>query len=137
MRRGKNADLNRRAAALTPPRIGHLIPFMTHRRCSGAVAMTVGLVTFAVLLPLFPIRAVGEEHSGDEHAVIVEIGAAGEHELSDGGTDFGPAVGLEVEPIEGWLESSWAPPGSEIAARPFGISTSHSRSLGGYRRTWS
>jgi hypothetical protein len=35
---------------------------------------------------------------------IVEAGATGERELSEGSTHFGPALGVEIEPIENWLE---------------------------------
>jgi hypothetical protein len=63
-----------------------------------------GLVAFAAMLQLTPSLVVGEERSEEERALIFEIGATGEREVSEGSTHFGPAVGLEIEPIENWLE---------------------------------
>lgn len=44
------------------------------------------------------------ERVGDESRLIVEIGGAGERDQSEGRNHFGPAVGVEIEPIENWLE---------------------------------
>lgn len=47
---------------------------------------------------------MGEERSEEEKSLLIfEAGAAGEQELSERG-NFGPAIGLEIEPIEDWLE---------------------------------
>lgn len=35
---------------------------------------------------------------------IVELGAAGDWNFLDGGSSYGPAVAVEVTPIENWLE---------------------------------
>jgi len=42
--------------------------------------------------------------SESEHIAVLEAAAALEHELGGGGTQLGPALGVEVEPIENWLE---------------------------------
>jgi hypothetical protein len=39
-----------------------------------------------------------------EPAAIVELGGAGNWNVKDGGSAFGPSVALEVTPIEKWLE---------------------------------
>ena len=53
------------------------------------------------LLPSLP-QAFAEERQGEPSALL-EIGGAGEWS-SKGTPSFGPAIGIEVEPIEGWLE---------------------------------
>lgn len=53
------------------------------------------------LLPSLP-QASAEERQGEPSALI-EVGGAGEWS-SKGTPSFGPAVGIEVEPIEEWLE---------------------------------
>jgi len=40
----------------------------------------------------------------EEPAAVFELGGAGARSLTEGQSDFGPAVGLEVTPIENWLE---------------------------------
>jgi hypothetical protein len=56
------------------------------------------------MLDFMPSPAPAAERSEEERGVIVEVGATAERELSDGSTHFGPAVGLEIEPIEDYLE---------------------------------
>jgi hypothetical protein len=40
----------------------------------------------------------------DHHGAVLELGAAVERSLQDGTSSFGPTVGIEVTPIEHWLE---------------------------------
>jgi hypothetical protein len=69
-----------------------------------SIAATALLVAMAALQPN-PSMAVDSGRSEEDHALIIEVGAAGERELSStGSTHAGPAVGLEAEPIENWLE---------------------------------
>jgi hypothetical protein len=62
------------------------------------------LVAIGAMLQLAGSRAWSQERSEEEHALVVEVGATTERELSEGSTHVGPAVGLEIEPIENWLE---------------------------------
>ena len=39
-----------------------------------------------------------------EPAAVVELGAAASRSLTDGSSSFGPAVAIEITPIENWLE---------------------------------
>jgi hypothetical protein len=41
---------------------------------------------------------------GAEHAAVLELGSAGEWELTDPASHFGPTLAVEVTPIEHWLE---------------------------------
>lgn len=79
---------------------------MSPKTCSTLCPTTLafGVLALSSVLLLSPSRASAHEPSDEEHVIVVEAGAAGEHELSDGGTYFGPALGMELEPIENWLE---------------------------------
>jgi hypothetical protein len=44
----------------------------------------------------------GEEEA--DHVAILEVGATGEREITERSSHFGPAIGIEVSPIENWLE---------------------------------
>jgi hypothetical protein len=45
-----------------------------------------------------------QEPAEDDHAAVIEVGAASEHSVSGGSSSFGAALGIEVTPIENWLE---------------------------------
>ncbi|MGA2838875.1 MAG: hypothetical protein ABSG18_01660 [Steroidobacteraceae bacterium] len=46
-----------------------------------------------------------QDHAEDDHAVVLEAGAAGERNIKGAtAANFGPALSLEVTPIEEWLE---------------------------------
>ena len=68
----------------------------------------VGLVARAlplcVLLPFAPALAATDDGEGPEHVAVLELGATGEREISESTSHAGPAVGIELEPIENWLE---------------------------------
>lgn len=62
--------------------------------------------TFAglmVILLLFGETALGKTEE-EESAAILELGAAAEHGLKGGDSNFGPTIAVEVTPIENWLE---------------------------------
>jgi hypothetical protein len=59
-------------------------------------------VTAAALLLLF--AHAGAQSVEKDPAAILEIGGAGGWSLEDGQSSFGPAVAVEVTPIENWLE---------------------------------
>lgn len=62
------------------------------------------LIPFAAAFLLAaPPEARADERPGERLAVL-EMGAAGEHESSGGANLVGPAIGLEIEPIEDRLE---------------------------------
>lgn len=79
---------------------------MSPKTCSTLclTTMAFGVLAISSVLLLSPLPASADERSDEEHMIVVEAGAAGEHDLSDGSTYFGPALGVEVEPIENWLE---------------------------------
>jgi len=51
----------------------------------------------------------------DNNAVVFEIGGAGEWDTKTSASQFGPNFGVEVTPIENWLEI-------ELSATPFQVS---------------
>jgi hypothetical protein len=63
-----------------------------------------GSFALCALLEITPAMAAPDEGTEQNHLVILELGASGEREISEGTSHIGPAVGLEIEPIENWLE---------------------------------
>jgi hypothetical protein len=61
------------------------------------------LVTLGVLVAV-PYHAAGEERAETDHSFTLEFGPAGERNLNDRTSNFGGSVGVEVTPIEEWLE---------------------------------
>lgn len=59
--------------------------------------------TLATVL-LWPRIDAAQEITEDDHAAVVEVGTAGEHNTPGGSSSFGAALGIEVTPIENWLE---------------------------------
>lgn len=56
-------------------------------------------------LLLIATAVVHAHESGDQdHAVVLEFGAAGEKPITGGASNFGGTLGAEVTPIENWLE---------------------------------
>jgi len=63
------------------------------------------LYCFASLLILLLYVGHAFAQSDDkEPAAVVELGGAASRSLTDGGSSFGPAVAVELTPIENWLE---------------------------------
>ena len=59
----------------------------------------------AVIVALLAHSATAAAQTGDRPAIAVaELGAAAEQSLTGGGSAAGPAVAVEVTPIENWLE---------------------------------
>lgn len=65
--------------------------------------MTNRLAAWALTAWLVLLAATAQAEDKEPSAVL-EIGGAGEWELRDGGSRFGPAAAIEVTPIENWLE---------------------------------
>jgi len=63
-----------------------------------------GSLALCTLLEVVPAIAATDEGTEQDHLVILELGASGEREISEHTSHIGPAVGLEIEPIENWLE---------------------------------
>ena len=62
-----------------------------------------------ILFTLFATAAlsrvgIAQESTEDDHGIVFEAGAAGEHGIHGGGSNFGPNLAAEVTPIENWLE---------------------------------
>jgi hypothetical protein len=74
----------------------------------------LAMLLLGATLKLSP-AAAGEDEADHGHAVVLELGVNIERELSEHGSQLGPTVGIEAEPIEDWLEIE------------FGASTSRSR----------
>jgi hypothetical protein len=72
--------------------------------CKVTFATALGSFTFCALLEVGPAIAATDEGAEQDHLVIFELGASGEREISEHTSHIGPAVGLEIEPIENWLE---------------------------------
>ncbi len=53
---------------------------------------------------LLSLTALARHAFGAEHVAVLELGGAGEWELSDRGSHYGPTLAVEVTPIERWLE---------------------------------
>jgi hypothetical protein len=66
--------------------------------------MRAHALMLCTLLESASALAAGDESAAQDHVAILELGAAAEREISEHASDIGPAVGVEVEPIENWLE---------------------------------
>lgn len=56
------------------------------------------------ILRIGSARAEGTESEGKDRAAILEFAATVEREISERTSHAGPAIGVEFEPIEDWLE---------------------------------
>ncbi len=72
--------------------------------CRVKFATAVGGLAPCPVLEFAPAIAATDESAEQDHLVILELGASGEREISEDTSHIGPAVGLEIEPIENWLE---------------------------------
>ena len=72
-------------------------------RYSFVTLIAAGL-TLSAPLEFGPAIAATDEAAEQDHVAILELGAAGERELTERTSHIGPAVGMEIEPIENWLE---------------------------------
>jgi hypothetical protein len=50
------------------------------------------------------VPAAADDSEENDHVAILEFAATGEREISARTSHLGPAVGIEIEPIENWLE---------------------------------
>jgi hypothetical protein len=69
----------------------------------AAVLVAPASALGALLLLVF-VRADADDDESQEHVVVLELGATGEREISERTSHVGPTVGIEIEPIENWLE---------------------------------
>jgi hypothetical protein len=51
-----------------------------------------------------PLSAAEDEGAEKDRVAVFEVAATVEREISERTSHVGPAVGVEIEPIEGWLE---------------------------------
>ncbi len=70
---------------------------------------TVSITVFAWIsvfasISLRPQVSTARDQSEEDHAFVVEAAAAGERNIRDGSSNFGPALAVEATPIEEWLE---------------------------------
>jgi len=66
--------------------------------------VVVGSLALCALLQFAPAIAATDEGAEQDHVAVLELGATGEREISERTSHLGPAVGIEIEPIENWLE---------------------------------
>jgi hypothetical protein len=67
--------------------------------------MVVSATKFVLIASLFLCSGNALAQSVEkEPAAVVELGTAAGRSLKDGGSSFGPAVAIEITPIENWLE---------------------------------
>jgi hypothetical protein len=69
---------------------------------SRAASVAQAIAFCALLLAAAPV--IADEDAEQDHMGILELGVTGEREMSEHAWHTGPAVGIEVEPIENWLE---------------------------------
>jgi hypothetical protein len=68
------------------------------------VMLMAGALALCAPLQIAAAIAAPDESAEQDHRVILELGATGEREISEHLSHIGPAVGVEIEPIENWLE---------------------------------
>ena len=66
--------------------------------------VAAGSLVLCALLPFAPVLASDEQGAEPDHVAVLAFGAEGEREISERTSHLGPAVGIEIEPIENWLE---------------------------------
>ncbi len=67
--------------------------------------VVVGATRTLPLLAFLLVSGIGVAQSVDKDpAAVIELGGAASWSLKDGGSSFGPAVAVEVTPVENWLE---------------------------------
>lgn len=64
----------------------------------------LALLLLGTCLDVLPALAAGDDDAEEHHAAVIELAFTGERELSEHSSHLGPAIGIEVEPIENWLE---------------------------------
>ncbi len=62
------------------------------------------LVALGTLSILAPAVAAPDDNARPDHGIVVELGASAEREITERTAHLGPALGVEIEPIENWLE---------------------------------
>jgi hypothetical protein len=62
------------------------------------------LLALCALAPFSSALCATDDDSQAEYIAVIEVAATGEREISEHTSHVGPAVGVEIEPIENWLE---------------------------------
>jgi hypothetical protein len=73
------------------------------RRCKTDRASNVAVLLLTGSLLIFCGRVFAQSLE-KEPAAVVELGGAAGRSITEGQSSFGPTVGVEVTPIENWLE---------------------------------
>jgi hypothetical protein len=90
---------------LTPGLVHLTTAIMRLQRASG-YARTRRFFSIAACAAIlfWPHIGTAGDNAEDDRAVVLEAGAAGEHSIHGGASNFGPTLAVEVTPIEDWLE---------------------------------
>jgi hypothetical protein len=76
----------------------------TVNRAHRTVTLVAGLLTLGAFLEIAPAVAAADGDAEQHRVAVLELGATGEREISERSSHLGPAVGIEIEAIEDWLE---------------------------------
>lgn len=76
----------------------------------GTRALSARAIALFALLLFEPVPAAADNDENQDHVAVLELGAMGEREISERTSHIGPAVGIEIEPIENWLEIEFGAP---------------------------
>ena len=68
------------------------------------VVLVARALAFCASLDFAQALAANDEGAEQDHLAVFELGATAEREISERTSHLGPTVGIEVEPIENWLE---------------------------------
>ena len=72
----------------------------------------VVVLALGALLEIAASLAATGDDARPDHGAVFEFGVTGEREISERISHLGPAVGIEIEPVENWLEI-------ELGAAPY------------------
>jgi hypothetical protein len=75
-----------------------------HNHPSATFLVRVAIAFFALFPFASMLAAAAEDGEETDHVAVLEFGATGEREISERTSHVGPAVGIEIEPIENGLE---------------------------------
>ncbi|MGO9993348.1 MAG: hypothetical protein ACLPTF_12655 [Steroidobacteraceae bacterium] len=74
------------------------------RKHPSPARFVTAAIALCGLLPLASVHAIAEDSEEKDHVAVLEFGATGEREISERTSHLGPTVGIEIEPMENWLE---------------------------------
>ena len=67
-------------------------------------SVVAGSLVLCALLSFAQTLAATDDGAEQDHVAVLELGATDEREISERTSHLGPAIGIEIEPIENWLE---------------------------------